>query len=71
MRIISYVGFFFIYIARRDKKEMSKFSVYVDGIEVNDYYLTKDEAKRLKEEYELDGYDCVEIVRKSEMKEEK
>jgi len=40
-------------------KESKKFTVWVGGVEVNDYYLTEDEAKDLVKEYEMDGYDDV------------
>ena len=39
--------------------EGKKFTVWVGGVEVNDHYLTEDEAKELVEEYEMDGYDDV------------
>lgn len=38
-----------------------KFVVWAGGVEVNDYYLTEEEAKRLASEYEDDGYDDVVI----------
>lgn len=37
-------------------------SVFVGGSEVNNHYLTKDEAKELADEYVSDGYDEVYIV---------
>ena len=37
------------------------FSVWVGGVEVNDYYLTEDEANTLAKKYEDDGYDDVVI----------
>ena len=37
------------------------YSVWVGGIEVNDYYLTKSDAERLAEVYKADGYDDVVI----------
>lgn len=40
---------------------MKKYSVWVGGCEVNDYYLTKAEAEDLAEEYKEDGYDDVFI----------
>jgi hypothetical protein len=45
---------------------MEKWTVWVGGIEVNDYYLTKEEAERLAREYEADGYDDVQIERVSD-----
>ena len=37
------------------------FTVWVGGVEVNDYYLTLEKAEELAEEYEMDGYDDVVI----------
>jgi len=59
---------FFLYIQQGDIRNMEKmnnnrYSVYVGGIEVNDFYLTLDEAKRLKKEYDDDGYDDAIIVK--------
>lgn len=42
---------------------MKKYSVWVGGIEVNDFYLSKKDAEKLKREYERDGYDDVVIRR--------
>ena len=42
---------------------MEKWTVWVGGIEVNDYYLTKEEAERLAREYKAEGYDDVQIER--------
>lgn len=33
------------------------YTVFVDGLEVNDTYLTLDDAKRLHADYTIDGYD--------------
>lgn len=38
------------------------FSVWVGGAEANDYYLTRDEAMMLADEYVDDGYDDVYIA---------
>ncbi len=38
-----------------------KFTVWVGGVEANDYYLTEKEAENLAEEYRNDGYDDVVI----------
>tara|TARA_Y100000389_G_scaffold203324_1_gene251405 strand:+ start:1526 stop:1684 length:159 start_codon:yes stop_codon:yes gene_type:complete len=38
-----------------------KFTVWVGGVEVNDYLLTLQEAEELAEDYEMDGYDDVII----------
>jgi len=46
-----------------EKMNNNRYSVYVGGIEVNDFYLTLDEAKRLKKEYDDDGYDDAIIVK--------
>jgi hypothetical protein len=40
---------------------MSKWTVWVGGGEVNDYYLTQDEAKKLAQAYKDDDYDEVVI----------
>lgn len=40
---------------------MKKYSVWVGGCEVNDYYLTKEDAEFLAKGYEEDGYDDVAI----------
>lgn len=37
------------------------FTVWVGGVEVNNYYLTLEQAKELAKEYELDGYDDLQI----------
>lgn len=38
-----------------------KYSVWVGGLEVNDYLLTKDEADALAESYRKEGYDDVVV----------
>lgn len=45
---------------------MEKYSVYVDGNEVNDFYLTKAEAKDLAADFEAEGYDDVKVVNMGE-----
>ena len=42
------------------------FSVWVGGSEVNDYYLTLDDAIRLADEYVDDGYEDVHIRKEKE-----
>lgn len=37
------------------------YTVWVGGTEVNDYYLTKEQAEKLADEYINDGYDDVKI----------
>jgi hypothetical protein len=51
---------------KKQNKEEKRFSVWVGGEEVNDYYLTEEEAKNLAFEYEDDGYDDVVIADKDE-----
>ena len=34
------------------------YSVWVDGVEVNNYYMKHEQAEWLKEEYEEDGYEA-------------
>ena len=38
-----------------------KYTVFVGGIEINDYYLNIKQAKSLKKVYQDDGYDDVYI----------
>ena len=45
----------------KEKKGKKVYSVWVGGGEVNDYYLTKKEAKRIAEAYKEDGYDDVAV----------
>lgn len=40
---------------------MKHYTVWVDGVEVNNYYLTKQEAEKLAQEYINDMYDDVVI----------
>jgi hypothetical protein len=40
---------------------MTKFSVWVGGVEVNDFYLTKEQAEALAKQYEAGGYDDVVV----------
>ena len=35
------------------------YTVWVGGTEVNDYYLTKEQAENLAFDYEIDGYNDV------------
>ena len=41
---------------------LRNYSVWVGGIEVNDHYLTHEQAKNLAFEYETDGYNDVVIT---------
>lgn len=43
------------------KKDKKRFSVWVGGVEVNDYLLTKPEAERLARIWRAKGYDDVAI----------
>lgn len=38
---------------------MSKYTVWVGGTEVNDYYLNKEQAKSLAEIYKNNGYNVI------------
>ena len=42
------------------------YSVWCGGSEVNDYYLTKEQAENLAFEYEIDGYENVTITKEKE-----
>jgi hypothetical protein len=50
-----------------------KYTVFVGGVEVVDYYVDKEKAERIKEIWEEDGYDDVVIVEinEEEIKKEK
>jgi hypothetical protein len=43
--------------------EPKEYTVWVGGVEANDYYLTRDEAQALANEYISDEYDDVVVVR--------
>ena len=43
-----------------------RFTVWVGGAEVNDYYLSEDKAEDLAQDFLDDGYDDVEIVEDGE-----
>jgi hypothetical protein len=36
---------------------MTQYTVFVDGIEVNDYYLPLDLAREYERDYKIDGYE--------------
>ena len=44
-----------------ERRGAAVYSVWCGGAEVNDYYLTKEQAENLAFEYEIDGYDDVKI----------
>ena len=53
-----------LYLRKQNNNSMKKkYSVWVGGVEVNDYYLSKNDADDLAKEYKDDGYDDV-VVRK-------
>ena len=41
---------------------MKTYTVWVGGVEVNDFLLSKREAEKLAEKYINDGYDDVQII---------
>jgi hypothetical protein len=45
---------------------MNKYTVWVGGIEINDYYLTIEEARYMKNTYISQGYDDVVIEKLGE-----
>ncbi len=51
--------------------DTKRYSVYVGGTEVNDYYLDLNRATDLADDYELDGYDeiWIRLWTKKELKE--
>jgi hypothetical protein len=44
------------------------YSVWVGGVEVNDFYLTREAAATIAEEYSNDGYEDVYITATIELK---
>lgn len=49
-------------LAKRKEKKMKKcFTVWVGGVEVNDYLLSRSEAVALADSYKQDGYDDVSV----------
>ena len=42
---------------------MGKWSVWVGGVEINDHYLTEQEAEHIARLYESRGYDDVTIMK--------
>lgn len=52
----------FALVAFLQTTDTARYSVWVGGVEVNDYYLTKEQAEELAELYKADGYDDIEIV---------
>lgn len=49
--------------ARRDRRRVSKYSVWVGGGEINAYPLTREQAERLAASYTARGYDDAVIER--------
>lgn len=45
---------------------MDKYSVWVGGVEVSDYYLTNEQAQYLAKEYIKDGYRDVSISKEED-----
>ena len=45
------------------KEEIKKYSVFVGGLEVNNYLLTLTKAKQLAQEYKEDNYTDVKILK--------
>lgn len=44
---------------------MKQYTVWVGGIEANDFYLTKEEAATIAKEYSNNGYEDVQIEKVS------
>jgi len=42
-------------------KNMSKYTVWVGGVEVNEFYITKGEAEKLSAIYRSEGYEDIYI----------
>ena len=45
--------------------EEATYTVWVGGVEANDFYLTKDEAQAVADDFILEGYDDVYIEEKN------
>lgn len=43
---------------------VKEYSVFVDGTEINDYYLPFDQASILQYEFEKDWYENVQVIEK-------
>jgi hypothetical protein len=44
-------------------KQRTAYTVFVGGVEVNDYLLPKKRAERLARQYRMDGYDDVAVAK--------
>ena len=55
------VALFFTTVNFTVMKNEKRFSVWVGGVEVNDYLLTKKEAEKLARSWRNKGYDDVSI----------
>jgi hypothetical protein len=45
-------------------EERTRFTVWVGGVEVNDYHMTETDAQKLADEYKAAGYDDTAVVEK-------
>ena len=50
-----------LYLRKRGERVMSKWTVWVGGLEVNDYHLTQDQAQNMAQAWIDEGYDEVVI----------
>lgn len=48
------------------KTSEESYSVWVGGIEVNDYYLTEEKAERLAQLFKLNGHDDVQVRKETD-----
>jgi len=48
----------------------NNYSVYVDGTEVNDFYVSKEIADQIGEQFTRDGYENVEVIKSKSHTEE-
>ena len=44
----------------------SGYSVWVGGIEVNDYYMTEEQAERLAKLFKMNGHDDVHVRKEAD-----
>ena len=50
-----------LYLRKRGERVMSKWTVWVGGLEVNDYHLTQDQAQNMAQAWIDEGNDEVVI----------
>jgi hypothetical protein len=51
---------------RGEMMSKSGYSVWVGGIEVNDYYMTEEQAERLAKLFKMNGHDDVHVRKEAD-----